>query len=220
MSIDGKGRLVLPFLGVNGQPRQWTEVSPFLWHDLDGHERLAARIVDGKAARFSIDLLSPFMVFERVPWYQDSAWLLPLLITSVAALLATIVQWPVAAIVRRRFGATLALERPSLTAFRASKIGAILLLAGIGLWAAVLTWFLKDNSALAAKSDPVLYGVELFGIAAFIGGALLIAWNLWIVWSRRRRWPARLWSVALTVAAATVLWVGFAFHLIGLGANY
>jgi hypothetical protein len=48
----------------------------------------------------------------------------------------------------------------------------------------------------------------------------LILWNLRVVWSGQRRWPAKLWSVILTLAAATVLWIGFAFHLIGLGANY
>jgi len=220
VGVDAKGRLVLPFLGVNGKPRRWTEVSPFLWNDLDDHERLAAKVVDGKAVRFSIDLLSPFMVFDRVPWYQDAAWLLPLSLASLAALLATALQWPIAAIIRRRFGVTLALDRPSLLALRAGKLGAILLVAGMGLWAAVLTWLMKDIGNLTAKSDAVLYAVELFGIVAFSGGALLILWNLWAVWSRRRRWPARLWSVVLTLAAFTVLWVGLAFHLMTLGSNY
>ena len=57
----------------NGQPRHWVEIAPFVWHDQDGHDRLAAKVVDGKPVRFSFDLLSPFMVFERVPWYADSA---------------------------------------------------------------------------------------------------------------------------------------------------
>ena len=220
VSVDGKGHLVLPFLGVNGKPRRWTEVSPFVWADLENHERLAAHIVDGKAVRFSIDLLSPFMVFQRVPWYKDAAWLLPVLVGSVAALLATALQWPLAAIIRRRFGATLALEPQSLRAMRASKVGAILLVAGSALWAGVLTWLLKDDGNLTSKSDAAIYAAELFGIVAFIGGAVLIGWNLYIVWSGRRRWPAKLWSVVLALAAVTVLWVGWAFHLIGVGTNY
>ncbi len=66
----------------------------------------------------------------------------------------------------------------------------------------------------------MIHAVELFGIVAFIGGAALVGWNLYAVWSGRRRWPAKLWSVVLTVAAIIVLWVGWAFHLIGLGTNY
>ncbi|MEP6885923.1 MAG: serine hydrolase domain-containing protein [Gammaproteobacteria bacterium] len=220
VGLDDKGRLVLPFTGVNGQPRQWTEVSPYLWYDLDDHERLAAKVIDGKAVRFSIDLLSPFMVFQRVPWYQDAAWLLPLLIGSATALLLTALLWPVAAIVRRRFSATLALDGRSLAVFRGSKIGAILLLAGLGFWMALLTWMLKDNNNLGAKADSVLHLVQLFGIAAFSVGALLILRNLRTVWSGQRRWPAKVWSMLLALAATTVLWVGFAFHLIGFGSNY
>ena len=211
---------MLPFLGVNGKPRQWTEVSPFLWYDMEDHERLAAQIVDGKVARFSIDLLSPFMVFQRVPWYRDAAWLLPLFAASVAVLLITALQWPIAAIVRRRFGARLPLERTALRAMRAGKIGAILLVTAVGLWVALIAWLMKGVGNLTSKSDAWLYAVELFGIAAFIGGTLLILWNLRSVFGARRRWPARLWSVVLTVAACVVLWVGCAFHLIGVGSNY
>ena len=220
VGVDEKGRLVLPFLGVNGKPRQWTEVSPFLWYDMEDHERLAAQIVDGKVARFSIDLLSPFMVFQRVPWYRDAAWLLPLFAASVAVLLITALQWPIAAIVRRRFGARLPLERTALRAMRAGKIGAILLVTAVGLWVALIAWLMKGVGNLTSKSDAWLYAVELFGIAAFIGGTLLILWNLRSVFGARRRWPARLWSVVLTVAACVVLWVGCAFHLIGVGSNY
>jgi hypothetical protein len=220
VGVDDKGRVVLPFTGVNGKPRQWTEVSPFLWLDLNDHERLAARVIDGKPVAFSIDLLSPFMIFQRVPWYQDAAWLLPLLIGSVTALLATALVWPVAALVRRRFGAKLALDQASLAAYRGSKFGALLLLGGLGAWTALLTWMIKDSNNLAAKSDLALHAVQLFGIAAFVGGAVLMLWNLRAVWKGERRWPAKVWSVVLALAALTVLWVAFTFHLIGLGSNY
>ena len=65
------------FPGLNGKPRHWIEIEPFVWRDLDDHDRLAAKVVDGKPVRFSIDLLSPFMVFERVPWYAEQRWLVP-----------------------------------------------------------------------------------------------------------------------------------------------
>jgi CubicO group peptidase (beta-lactamase class C family) len=220
VGVDAKDGLRLPFKGVNGEPRRWTEVSPFLWVDPENHERLAAKIVDGKAVRFSIDLLSPFMVFQRVPWYLDAAWLVPSLLASVLVLLFTALLWPVAAVVRRHFGASLGLPPVAQRAFRASKIGAILLLAGLAAWAGLLTWMIEDSNNLAAKSDGVLHAVQILGIVTLIGGALLVLWNLLVVWSGQRRWPAKLWSVVLTLAATTLLWIGFAFHLIGLGANY
>jgi hypothetical protein len=44
--------------------------------------------------------------------------------------------------------------------------------------------------------------------------------NLRAVWRGRRRWPARVWSVVLAFSAFIILWVAFAFNLIGLGVNY
>src|SRR6202451_4665317 len=77
--VNAKGELVVPFNGLNGKPRHWVETAPFVWRDQDSHERLAAKVVDGKVVRFSIDGISPFMVFDRVQWYANAAWLLPAL---------------------------------------------------------------------------------------------------------------------------------------------
>jgi hypothetical protein len=40
------------------------------------------------------------------------------------------------------------------------------------------------------------------------------------VWTRKRRWTAKVWSVALVLAAAVVVWMGLAFHLLSIGTNY
>jgi hypothetical protein len=45
-------------------------------------------------------------------------------------------------------------------------------------------------------------------------------WNLRTVWSGNRRWPAKVWSIVLVLASFIVLWVAFAFKLIGFGVNY
>ena len=36
----------------------------------------------------------------------------------------------------------------------------------------------------------------------------------------KQRWPAKVWSIALVIAAATVLHVAFAYKLIGFATNY
>jgi hypothetical protein len=205
---------------LNGKPRRWVEISPFLWRDTGGHDLLAAKVVDGKAVRFSFDELSPFMVFYRVPWYQDGAWLLPVLGASFAALVITALTWPIVAIVRRRYGAALALDPKSLRAYRLSKIAAILIAAALGTWALTLTLMIKDINNLSAKFDSTVRFAQVFGIIAFIGGFGVMLWHLWAVWNGARRWPAKTWSVVLVVAAFFVLWTAFAFNLIGFGLYY
>ena len=218
--VNGKGELVLPFPGLNGKPHHWVETSPFVWRDTGSHERLAAKVVDGKVVRFSIDLLSPFMVFDRVPWYQDSAWLIPLLGASVAAFALTALAWPIAAIVRRRYGATLALDADALRAFRLSKIAAIVILAALATWTVTLVLMLKDINNLSSKFDSAVRFAQIFGIIAFIGGFGVLLWHLWTVWSGTRRWPAKVWSIVLALAAFAVLWAAVAFKLIGFGLYY
>jgi hypothetical protein len=218
--VNAKGELVVPFLGLNGKPRNWVETAPFVWRDSGSHERLAAKVVDGKVVRFSIDGISPFMVFDRVPWYENSAWLLPAVCVALAALFLTALFWPITDMVRRRFGAAVALAPNELRVYRFSKVGSILLLAGLGVWGLTLFRMFNNFNNLSAKFDSNLHFAQLFGILAFIVGSALILWNLWTVWSGTRRWPAKVWSVVLAVSACIVLWVGFAFNLIGFGSNF
>jgi CubicO group peptidase (beta-lactamase class C family) len=221
VGVDKKGELVIPKLpGLNGQPRHWVEIEPYVWLDTDGHDQLAAKVVDDQPVRWSFDLLSPFMVFDRVPWYANSAWLMPLFAASVVALLLTVLLWPVTAVVRRRYQAPLSLDAGSFQAYRCSRIGALLILVAVGLWALTIVLMLKNNTNLNGRLDPLLWLDQIFGTLAFSGGLLLMLWNLRAVWRGARRWPAKVWSIVLCVAAASVLWVAVAGKLISFGTNY
>ena len=221
VGVDEKGGLVVPpFVGLNGKPRHWIEIEPFVWRDPDNHERLAAKVVDGKAVRFSIDLLSPFMVFYRAPWYADGAWLVPAVCAAAGALLLTVLLWPVVGLVRRRYGARLALPPQAMLAYRWSKLAALALVAGMALWAWAVSAMLKDNTKLTGAFDGVLGFVQVFGTVAFLGGLAAMAWNLWAVWTGKRCWPARTWSVVLMLSALVVFWVAVVGKLIGLNLDY
>jgi CubicO group peptidase (beta-lactamase class C family) len=218
--VNAKGELVVPFPGLNGKPRNWVETAPFVWRDSGSHERLAAKVVDGKVVRFSIDGISPFMVFDRVPWYANAAWLLPAACVAIGAFLLTALFWPITAVVRRSYGTAVALPPDALRAYRYSKIGSIVILAGLGLWILTLVRMLNDFNNLSAKFDSTVHFTQLFGIVAFIVGSALVLWNIWTVWGGKRRWPAKVWSIVLALSAVVVLWVAFTFNLIGFGTNY
>jgi hypothetical protein len=159
-------------------------------------------------------------VFDRVPWYADAAWLVPALYGALAALLLTAVFWPVTAIVRRRFGAGLALRSDALHAYRLSKVGSILLLAALGLWALTITRMFSDFKNLSNHFNGTIRSAEVFGILAFLSGSALIAWNLWTVWNGTRRWPAKVWSIVLALSALVALWFAFTFNLFSLGVYF
>jgi CubicO group peptidase (beta-lactamase class C family) len=215
-----KGELTLPFPGPNGEPRHWVEVAPFVWQDVNGHDRAAARVVDGRPVRFSFDFLSPFMVYDRTPWYASGTWLTPLVSASLAALLLTVLVWPVAAIVRRRYQAPLALDPRSLRAYRWSRIGAVAIVVALAIWGLFLVLIIKDTGTLGGRLDPLLLLAQVLSIVAFIGGLAVMLWNLIVVWRGKRRWPAKLWSIVLALSAVFVLWVGLVCKLLVVGTNY
>jgi hypothetical protein len=160
------------------------------------------------------------MVFDRAVWYRNAGWLLPSLCASAAALLLTALTWPIAAIVRRRYGAALALDATALRAYRASKMAAIAILAALIVWALTLATMIKDINNLGTSFDGVVRTAQTLGLIAFIGGFALMLWNLRVVWGGARRWPAKVWSIVLVLSAFIALWVAFAFKLIGFGLNY
>jgi len=222
IGLDAKGGLAVPsFPGLNGLPRHWVEVAPFVWRDVNSHERLAAKVVDGTPVRFSIDLLSPFMVFQRPEWYRNSSWLRPVFFVSFAALLLTVLFWPIAAITRRRYGAALTLNAPDLRAYRLSRIGATASVAGVVLWGTLLGILLERNDLMSGGFDWLLHLAQLLGLVGFIGGLVCMVVNLRAVWAGgARRWPAKTWSIVLTVSAFFVLWVAAVFHLLSFGVSY
>ena len=222
VGVGPKGELLVPDAkGLNGKPINWVEIAPFVWQDADGHDQLAAKVENGKVTRFSFGLLGPFEVFLRADTARSGAWLVPALCASLAALLLTVIFWPVAAIVRRRYDARLDLPRPSLSAYRLSKIGALLIVAALGAWAGSIISMFGDLNNTTSAFDGIIRFCQAFGTLGFVGGLLLMLPNLRAVWGdAKRRWPARLWSIVLVLSAAVVLWFAFAFHLISWGVNY
>ncbi len=138
----------------------------------------------------------------------------------MAALAVTVLVWPVAAIVRRRYGAKLALDRRALRAFRLSRIAAIAVIVALASWLGAFAMLTLDGNTASDAYDPIFWLVEIVATVGFIGGLVLMLWNLWVVWTGNRRWPAKAWSIVLAVSALTMLWVGLAFHLVGFGVNY
>ena len=221
VSVGPKGELIVPSLkGLNDRPRDWVEIAPFVWRDRNGHDRLAAKVVDGKVVRWSMDEISPFMVFDRVPAALSSAWILPALYVSLGVLVLTLLYWPAAWFVRRRYRAQVAVTGNSLRAYRATRLMAGLDLAVLIGWMVAITAMFGSLENLDGRLDGVLWALQIAGAIVFVGAVLIAAWNLWLTWRDGRRWTRKLWSVLVFLAALMVLYVAIVFHLIVMTGNY
>jgi len=221
VSLDKEGGISFAaFPSLDGKPRRWVEVSPFVWQDQHSHDRLAAVVVDGKVVRWSFDMISSIIVLDRAPWYRDSAWLLPLFALSLLALLSTALLWPIRALVRRRFRSPLAVTAQRLHAYRLSRVAAAVIVLAVLAWVVTLASMMQDFNKLSDSSDGLVIFNQCLSVLAFVGGALAMAWNLWVSWRGGDRWTGKTWSVVLLLASLVVMWVAITFHLLGFGVHY
>ena len=221
VSMGPSGDLVVPGITYpSGALRRWVEIAPFVWRDANGHDRLAAKLVDGKVVRWSWDFESPFEVMERVPASRSSGWILPSLAAALAILLLSLLYWPASWLVRRHYRATLLVTGASRRAYRLSRLFAGLTLVVVIGWAMTVSRMLADPNALTSRSDMVLWVLQGSGLLVFVLAVLVTGWNAWLAWRRFGRWTGRIWSVLMVLSSLMILYVAATFGLLSITAQY
>jgi hypothetical protein len=214
IALDKDGRPSVPEV-LGGPARKWIETAPFVWQDAYGHGRLGAIVANDRVMRWSLDPVSPFMVWNRAPWYRDATWLGPLFVAALVIVALTALSWPVGAISRRRLGVAVALSGPDLKSYRWVRGFCWLVLAAFGGWAWLLSSLGSDT-----EFEGTIWLLEIAGTLGFVGLCAAAIWYLRRTWHGNRGWFAKLWSVLLLLAAFLTLWVTLSFHLISFGARY
>jgi CubicO group peptidase (beta-lactamase class C family) len=220
ISVNDDGTIVLPSaIRLNGQPKVWREIAPYVWREAGGVQRLAAHVVDGQVKVLGLDMLAGTQLLQPVPVMRSSAWIVPLVVWAAVALLLTVLHWPVAALVRRHYAAQLSLTPSEMLARRLVRIGALAGLIFLLGWMFVLQIGLGNVSTFGDPLDPWLRLLHLIGLIA-VAGAGVAVWNVWLAWrGAQGRW-AGLWNVVLAAACIAVVWFAFTYNLITLGLDY
>ncbi len=208
------------FKGLNGAPRYYREVAPFVWRDVNSGWRLAAKVVDGHVQRFSIDEISPFTVYEPSRWWRSPGWLVPAVEFAFTALLLTALLWPVAAIVRRRNNLKLDLVGRDERGRVLSRVAAVVVTVVSLAWVALFISLSSRTAMLGPGLDPVLFLLHLVSILGYLGGAIVLIWAAAIAWTGKRRWPGKIWTSVLAVSAVVMLWLAWVYHLTSFTSRY
>ena len=205
--------------GTDEQPKKWREIAPFVWRNVAGGDRVAAKVENGRVTLFGYDEY-PFMLFEPVPSWWSSGWLLPLWIGGLVALALTVLAWPASALVRRHYGVKYGLMGTDAKAHRLVRIAALLVIAVMAAWIFLAQLMETSLDWVGPRMDTPLILLRLLSGLVFIGAAAVGLWNIWSVLRSQRRWLAKVWSAVLALAFLIVLYVALIFHLIGYSANY
>ena len=222
VTADAKGQVTSASLkDLANQPEHFDAIAPLVWRDSAGRMRLAAKSAGGRVAAWTDDD-SPYEVYLPVPWFKNATWLKPALIGSVVALLLTALFWPVTALYRRRYGATITLSGAAVASYRLTRAAALLDGLVVLAWpVTILVMF--QTFALNGSFDPWITILHWLSIIVFPLALLVFLWNGWVIWTTRpglRGVFARIWSVVLVLSGVVLVWTGLAFHLIGTGLAY
>ncbi|GIL38127.1 serine hydrolase domain-containing protein [Roseiterribacter gracilis] len=204
--------------GLNGEPKRWRETAPFVWREVGGTSRIAARVEDGRVAAFATDDHPLADVGLRAPPALSASWNLPLVLFSLAVLALTLLVRPVRAVLRRRARAPFPLQGRAALRHRLVGASALVGLLFVGGFFFVVLQIGNGLSVFDSGLDPVLRVLQLFGLLA-IAGAGVALWNLRESF-RAPGWWRRAGALVFTIACLDIVWVGFAYKLLRVSLEY
>jgi CubicO group peptidase (beta-lactamase class C family) len=191
--------------GINGKPMTFTQIGPMLFES-PARDRL--RFVENAEGTLTAVIDFPALTFERVTRLQDHKLVnLSVLASSVAIIVLVLVTWPVAAIVRRRYGRRLELSRRD----RALRITTRIVLAWhiVSLLSFVLL-AARATETLGNLNSDLIMPLRLIQLMFLLGlaGTVLVMLNAARTWfSAGRGWPARVVETSAMLAAIAMVWL-------------
>jgi hypothetical protein len=182
---------------------------------------MGARVDEsGRVVAFGAEPLAFAVPNMRSPWQRTSSLWIPLLLTSIGALLFTLLSWPMRAIVRRVHHTKFPYEGARAVAHRFSIYASIIALVYLGAWSGFLIWLLES---LPDTPESIAHGGFM---ALYICGILpplalaMFAYANFNLWRGKASWFARIWGGLLVLAALVILWVAVAIGFYSFNFSY
>ena len=91
-----------PLKDASGQLKKYEEISPFLYREVHGQDKIGFK--KDAAGNWQFQLDYPFFIFQKVGLLQSKTFNIVVLSFGLGVLGLTILLWPVAAVVRKHYG--------------------------------------------------------------------------------------------------------------------
>jgi CubicO group peptidase (beta-lactamase class C family) len=216
------GDLVGPGLpDVNGQPKHWREVEPWIWQTVGSDERMGARVDEnGTVTAIAFEPLSFAIAATRAPWYRSKSLLLPLFGIALGVLLLTLLSWPIRALARWSHKKPFPYEGGRAQAHRLAPAASLLVVAYIFGWVGFVLWLMEsltsNSGGTSATILTVLYVLGVLPVVAFAGGAFA---NFQL-WRAPSTWFAKIWGLLVLLSLVVILWFAAAMNFFSFQTSY
>lgn len=202
-----------------GELKKWREVAPLVYNEINGPEKIAFRRDPSGAVR---EMLPSIAIYQgqRVPWYTNKRLLNPVIGGNLALALSTLLLWPVAVVVRKRYQHPLFAAKTDRLLYFLSRIVCLCELILILAPLIAFSRGLENIIALSDRIDPWLRVYHLFGWATMLGLVLLVITALRFV-----RLPGHgLWfraqAILLAVGGIVFGLVCWQHHLLDMSVKF
>lgn len=213
---DKDGMIQIPDLkDLNGKPKKWQEIRPFVFQEVDGQDLL---IFKKKDNGYRIIIPFPFFVYDSAPWYASSKFVITVLVFTVGIFLLTLLLWPVAAIVRRHYAGRLELESNQRSFRNWAKLISAINVALLIVYGFFVTKGFNSLGMLSEKNDNIIRIFMVIAALAGVGSLILIL-KAFRAFPNPGFW-SKLYKVAVVLACIGFIWMLIAGRFLDFSLRY
>jgi CubicO group peptidase (beta-lactamase class C family) len=198
--------------------KRWREVGPLLYHEVDGPDMIAFRH-DEKGAVTEL-LASPVTLEQRVTGLASKTVIFPIIGGSLALLIATVLLWPVAALIRKRYGRALPFSPRDRLLFRLSRLVCILEIGFLALFGVPMSRADTNVSYIGDGLNPWLTASHITGWLAAAGLIVLAMAALRFWKTPDLGWWARVHATLLLLASTAFISFAWWGHLLNSSLKF
>ena len=162
----------------------------------------------------------PVFEFQRVPWFENKRMVLPILCFALAVPIVTVVLWPVAAIIRKRYQRPLFTSSGNRALFLISRIVCLLELIFVIVLLFVTSRVSEDISLIGDGVNPWLRILHALAWAIAAGTILFIVSAV----SFSTRHAGGLWlrahTTLLALSGVAFVLIAWHWHLLDLSLKF
>ncbi len=216
---NGDGTLSVSDLkDPNGVPMKFREIAPLLFRQEYGQDKLGFKHDPAGGYIAVIDF--PFMVFQTAPLNENSAFQIPLVITSLVLLVLALIFWPVGGIFRRHYGKPLGFSPAQRRVRLLVRLTCLLFIVFFAAYATFFTVAMKDIALLSPHGNPWLRLIQIVGWLAILG-TLVAIYDAAQSWrSPQRWWGARVGDTLIALACLGAIWFVFTWNMLHWSLKY
>jgi hypothetical protein len=196
-----------------GELKKWKEIAPLVYSEIDGSERIAFR----RDPSGTVTELFPFPAIyegQRVPWYNNKRLLNPVIGGNLVLVLLTVLLWPVAVFVRKKYQRPLFTKRIDRVLYFFSRIVCLGEVIFILVPAIALSQGLELIVKLSDGINPWLQAFHIFGWVLMAGILLLVVTSIRFARLADHGFWFRLHAILLAVGGIAFGLFCWQYHLL------